>query len=529
MADKIESTKTKTKPTSEVAEKTGKSGSKKGWLWITLGAVLTAIVVVGLVLLKPKPAPDDPKNSPSYSASFFIYANGSYSLWNKDGARLTEDDYDDKSDFVGGYAYVKKGNEYAIIDASGRQTVPFGQISRVIRSCAGLFLIEDNNGGRHLITGANRELLAGEDLQINAPGTKSTFLIAEKNGRYYVFNFAGRLVIDFAKANDEEVTSDTENDFALVYYNETNLLFDTRSGESMAMFNGVRFQIEDVSEDRTAVLLSDYDDGNSYKLVKNGSLYELNEIKYYGMVRGTDILIGFDDSYETIALLDNNYKISRKVPANLALKDANNFAVLNDDGKIEVYQGGNLAKTIEGEDIDLESSVVYDANLYAFKVNGKYGFYRLDGSFAFGEYEKVYSLFDKNNHTSVTEDGENYYMIDANGKRVSDVSYKKFYAYDHSYLVVDANNKRAILNEAGQQVTGFDYTEAYNRSVAVDHEIWSLRKEANKYDVFDALTGKMILTDVNPYDFYANYFTVKNEDDKKEFYTYEGVKFYAEQ
>ena len=78
-------------------------------------------------------------------------------------------------------------------------------------------------------------------------------------------------------------------------------------------------------------------------------------------------------------------------------------------------------------------------------------------------------------------------------------------------------------------VTGFDYSEGYNRSVAVDHEIWSLKREDKKYDVVDVLTGKMILSEVNVYDFYADYFIVKNGDDKKEYYTYSGVKFYTEE
>ena len=339
-------------------------------------------------------------------------------------------------------------------------------------------------------------------------------------------------MIDFQKVDDAEIEYDMANDFAMIFYNDSNLLFDTRSGEQLTLFGGIRFEIDDVSEDRSMILLADDDDEdekNLHKLIKGNVVYDLTEMQYYGMVRGeVNLLIGYDDSYEEIALLDNNYKVTRKVSAYLALKDANNFAALN-DGKIEVYQGGNLVKTIEGDDLDLESSVVYDANLYAFKVNDKYGFYHLDGSYAFGEYAEVYSLFDEKNHAMVSDDGESYYMIDTSGKKVSDVSFRRVYAYDHSYLVTDADGKRAILNAAGQPATGFDYTEAYNRSVAVDYEIWSLKKEASKYDVFDAKSGEMVLTDVNVYDFSANYFTVKNEDGKKEFYTYSGLKFYTEE
>ena len=36
----------------------------------------------------------DPKANLSYSKAFFIYDDGKYTLWNNEGKRLTEDDYD---------------------------------------------------------------------------------------------------------------------------------------------------------------------------------------------------------------------------------------------------------------------------------------------------------------------------------------------------------------------------------------------------------------------------------------------------
>ncbi|MBQ1528329.1 hypothetical protein IIZ77_01615, partial [Candidatus Saccharibacteria bacterium] len=297
-------------------EKPEKSKSKKGWFWIGLGIVLTVIVVVGCLLLKPKPAPDDPKNSPTYSASFFIYANDGYTLWNKEGARLTEDVYDDKSNFIGGYAYVKKGNEYALIHESGRLTVPFGQISRMVENYAGLFLIEDNNGVRRLWMGNGKELLAGSELDIEAPSSSSTFLAAKMGENYYIYNYAGQLVTQFAVVDDAELEFSTAKDYALAFYNKTNLLFDARSGQQLAIFKGDRYELDDISEDRQMIMIekSDNDDGGDYKLYVQGKgLYDLNEIKYYGMVAGSNMVVGYDDSFEEVSLLDNNYKIAKKV------------------------------------------------------------------------------------------------------------------------------------------------------------------------------------------------------------------------
>ncbi|MBR3233076.1 hypothetical protein IKF74_02245 [Candidatus Saccharibacteria bacterium] len=512
-------------------EKPDKPKSRKGLPWIILGAVLTVVVVAAFLILKPKAAPDDPKNSPTYSSAFFIYTNDKYTLWNKDGVRLTNDEYDEKSNFIGGYAYVKKGNEYALVREDGRLTVPFGQISRVVKSYAGLFLVEDNAGARRLWMGDGKELLAGSDLEIDAPSYSSTFLEAKMGGNYYIYNYAGRLVTQFAVVDDAELKFSTAKDFVLAFYNKTNLLFDARSGQQLAIFEGDRYEIDDVSENRGLVLLekSDNDEGGDYKLYVSGKdFYDLNEIKYYGIVINSDMVVGYDDSYEEVALLDGNYKIARKVAADVALKDINNYAMLNEDGKVEIYVNGNLSKTIDGSS-DLASGVVYDAGLYAIEANEKYGFYRLDGSFAFGEYKDIYSLFDKFGHASVSEDGDNYYMIDASGKRLNDLTYQRISTYDHSYYVRNSDGKRALIAEDGQPVTGFDYTDGSNRSAAVDHEIWTMKRDANKYDVVDVTAKKVLLGEVNPSEFYANYFIIKNGDDKKEYYTYSGLKFYTEE
>lgn len=533
MAEDKSSTKEKTKTDKEVKPDKPTS-DKKGLIWGIIGGVLFVVVLVACFLfLKPKTVADDPKNSPSYSPSFFIYANGGYSLWNKDGVRLTQDVYDDKSNFIGGYAYVKKGNEYAILSETGVMTMDFGKISRVISSYAGLFLVEDNSGARMLIKGKGDVLLAGEDLSIDSASGSAAFLVAESGNNYYVYNYAGKLVMQFAKvdSSDEEVRMSANTDFALVYYNGSNLVFDARTGQQLALFEAERYSIEDVSEDRSMVILNKYDDddGGDYKLIANGKLYDLTEKMFYGLVRDTNMLVGYDDSYDTVALLNGEFKVEKEVASDVAIKDNKNYATLSEEGKVQIYQNGNMVKEF-GEDSELDSGVLVGADLYAIKDGEKYAYYHLDGSLAFGEYEDVYGLFNKFHHSAVAEDEDTYYMIDANGKRVNDLTFRRMYAYDHSYLLTNADGKRAILDEAGVPVTGFDYVEAYNRSSAVDHEIWSLKKEANKYDVIDVTAqNKFLLTDVNTYDFYANYFVTKNSDGKKEFYTYTGVKFYTEE
>ena len=517
MAEEKSSTKSKTK----------EHKVHRGWLFGIIGALLLAgIVTLGCVLFKPI-KPDGPSLKPTYTHAFFIYDDGKYTLWDAKGQRLSPDEYNDKSSFVGGYAYVKKGNEYALINDKGQLTVEFGRISEMKDYGAGLYLVKDNSSNELLMTGNGTVLIAGQDMTLSTSSTTGSFAVVKYNGAYYIYNYTGKLMAQYAMKDDadESPKLSSDSDFGLFHYDNFNLLFDNRTGAQIAAFEGDRYSFDSVSDDRTVILLEEYDDGKDYVLIRNGNLDVLDGLAGYGMINYTNAIVGWDEDYN-IHLLDQNdhYKDVKTVASDLALKDNDNYATVNDNGEVVVVYRGQEVKNF-GNEASMRSGVLAFADYYAIQSEGKYRFYRLDGSVAFGEYEDIYSVFGQHGHAMVSDDGEAYYFIDVNGKRISEATFAKAYAYDDSYVAYNADSKRAIFDANAVQLTGFDYSEASQRSVAVDYEIWSLKKEAGKYDVLDAKGHKMILTDVNVQDFYANYFTVKNDDGNIDYYTYDGAKF----
>ena len=534
----IATKKTETKKKVEIVidkpaeEKTQAKAKKKPFnktlFWgIVGGLVALAIIFVAILVSQKTPDPTDPKSSPTYTNAFFIYNDGKYTLWNSEGKRLTDEEYNDKSSFIGGYAYVRKGSEYALISDTGKVMLDYGQISSINDYGAGLYIINDNNGGQHLMLGNGKIVLSGDKLDLEYSSNTATFGAVKLNGVYNVFNYAGILMAQIEEADGETMRLSANNDFGLIYYNGWNYIFDNRAGKQITSFEAKRFSFDTISDDRTTILLDDYEDSKEYKVVRNGQLFDLTETKNYGLVRGTNWIVGYDD-YSAISLLDNEFKVIKKLSSDVAIKDGLNYAVKNENNGVEVYYRGELVRTFD-KNADLASGVLSYADLYAIRSEGKYGFYHLDGSFAFGEYGDIYSLFDKHHHASVSENGEDYYMIDANGNKVNDLTYRRIYTYDDSYVLYNKESKRAILTAAGEPITDFEYSEAYNRSVAVDHEIWSLKRSSNNYDIIDAKAPaekRLILSGVNPYDFYANYFTVKNSDGGYDYYTYKGVQFF---
>ena len=508
------------------AEKKPEQKSKMGWLAGLIVAVAVVIIGAIIAICLNKPGETDPTARVDYSKSFFIRDDGEYSLWNADGKRLTEDKYEYQSGFVGGYAMVEKDNKYGVIHESGRMSVDFGKYGS-ISAKGGLYLAEDGNTQEQsLITGTGTVLAKGEKLSVDTPNSSSGFAVIVTGGKMRAYNYAGTLMVEADATNDDkEPQMNTLDDFGILHYGEKNWVFDIRSGKVLASFDGVRYSFDSATEDRTMILLDDYDNSEKYKLIANGKLYDLDETKYYGLT-DLDNLIGYDN-YEELALTNDEYKVVRRVSTYLQLKDANNFATEKKEGGVEIYHNGEKVKEF-GEDAEIAVSGLLYNNLYAVKDGEKVKFYNMDGSVAFEkEFVDVDALSDKFHHAVVAEKEGEYYIMDAKGNRVNEVVAKGYSIYDGGYRAKNSEGKYAILDKNGKPVTDFRYTEVLYRSIAEPHNIWTAKNENGMSDVIDADNGKAIFGGAKIDGTYSNYFTVKSDEGAIEYYTYEGKLFYS--
>ena len=507
--------------TEKPKEKTG----KKGLIFGLIGAAVLTLAAVGYFVLRPKATPDDPKAKLTYSRSFFISDGGKYTLWNAEGKRLTEDTYEYKSDFVAGYAYVKKDGQVGVIREDGVITVPFGKYG-TIEAKGGLYLAQDGNTKEyHVITGAGKDIFFGPEVSVRSAGYSNAFALVETSGTYDLFTYAGTHLGTFPKVEGaEEAEIAGSSDFGSFYYNNSNLIFDVRDGRVLASIEGSRYTFEDVADNRSQILLQNEDNETDYKLIANGQVISLNECKYYAFTI-LDYLIGYE-SYSEIAILNPDFTVAERVSSYLALKDNKNYAVKNDDGNVVIYRNGAIVKTFDQE-ADLESGVLYE-DLYAIENNGKVMFYNLDGNVAINhEFAAVWSLFDEFHHATVADAEDEYYLIDAKGNRLTEGTYKRIYTEDGGYELKDSEGRYAIANEKGELITEAKYDSLYYRSAAIDRNIWTGKNAYEDYDVIDVANKKVLLEHVNVVSFYTNYFSVKNADGKYEYYTYDGLKFYT--
>lgn len=516
--------KPETKPEAKPEQKKSKMG------WIIALIVVAALAIIGAVvavLCLNKTDPADPTAKLGYSKSFFIYDKGKYTLWNAEGKRVTEDEYSNQSNFVGGYAMVKKDDKYAIIREDGSVAVDFGKYGNITNK-SGLYLAQDGNTKEDsLITGSGKELAKGNNLKVYTPNAFSGFAAVEVDGKMKVFNYTGELVKEFdvAKNADEPILSGL-NDFGLVNYDEQNIVLDARTGKLLAEFDGPRHTFENVSDSRKLILIENYKDDDKYKLVTvDGKIYNLEETKNYGM-SALDTVVGYDN-YSEVAILDENYKVAKKVSTYVALKDVNNYATEDDDGDAVIYYNGEIAKNFGDDSTLAASGVMYD-DLYAIGVDGKYKFYNLDGSVAIDhEFEDIYTLFDEFHHAIVSDKDGEYYLIDTKGNKIGDEVYKTILIRKGGYELKNEDGKWAIANQNGEPVTEAKYDSVYYRNNAEPHNIWTGRTGYDEFDVIDVENGKVLLEGVDVDGFYTNYFTVKKDSGDTKYYTYDGTLFYT--
>lgn len=525
------------KPAEKPVEKTTKPAekrekkSKKGLIFgfIFGGLAIVAGVLLAIFLPKGSGDPSDPKNALNYSSAFSIQDDGKYTIWNKSGEKVSEEEYDYISSFIAGYAYARKDTQVGVIRDNGGVAIEFGRYGELTQR-GGLFLAKDGNTKKNfVVTGDGRVLLEGETISLRTSYSSSAFALAETPDKIYAFNHDGKTLAEMEiKENASSARLDSSNDFGAVYYDNRNIIFDARSGNILADFEGDRFTIDEVSNDRSKVLLENSENSNSYKLIANGRVYDLDETKYYSFTTLNDV-IGYDN-YSEIALLDNDFKVARKVSSYVILKDYNNFAAETDDDKVEIYRNGEVIKTFE-EDASSLSGVMYE-DYYAISNNGKWKFYTLDGNEAFGgkEWDDIDTLFDRHHHAVVAEEEGKYYLIDAGGNRIGDdeTTYRRIYANKGGYEVRNTDAEYSILDKNGKPLENAKWYDSVSyRTNPVDHNIWTGKNDYSDFDVIDVDTGKVLLEHANTQTFYANYFTVKNDDNKLEYYTYEGKLFFT--
>lgn len=470
----------------------------------------------------------------NYSTSFFIKdANGKYALFNDDGKKLTDFIFTSVSEFANGTARVEKDDAYGIINTNGKMTVDFGKYS-YINDEGGMYVVEGEDYNYFLINSEGKVLYNEEGMGLLDFSGRDIYLILKdtKNKVYKVLNYEGKEMASFSiDSNAKAPSTNDEDGYISVFYNNKNYILNSVTGKEVTSFDAdLHYCINYVKEDGKIIIMNSCSIwGQSqtyYKFIKDGKLYDLTD-----KCERVDYLEGnfsCKKNYTTF-LLDSNLNVGIDI-SNSAYIDNNTYATEKDwkSESVDFYNNGSIVKNVGCR--ELSSTGHMKNGLYILKAyyrntcgddSDTYEYYKTNGEKAFGKSFKSAKMFDENDLAIVSEDKENYYLMDINGKKISQ-DYSDIHSRSSYYTVVK-NKLEGIIDKNGNVILECKYKEVQPIKNIEKYVI--LTTTDSKYIVYDIEKKSEIVTVDKSPSLTAHYIEV-SKDGKNQYYTYNGKMFY---
>lgn len=493
------------------------------------------VVIFGLLVFKLISVVTKDERDPEVSSSFFIKnKDDKYAMFNDKGKQLTDFIYDSVEEIYNGVAKVKdKDGKFAILNEKGKYVVKPGKYSSIQQN-GGLFKVEEKENVYNLLDSKGNKLLKKNNFDIKSNSYLYAATIVLNRNRYVVYTYKGKKVYTFKVNEDlkneggEETAvapaSSNFKEYVSVFYDGVTVIFNAKTGRIIKKIEGEeQYCINNASEDGHILALNScttwYEESENpqYKLLVNGKLKDKDgECDSVG-INGDNLVCTKNGVGH---LLDKKFNILDTDLSLMSYKDTKNYAVKSGNDVIILRNNKNVKK--------LENSVLSDKGytelgIYLIYKDSEYTFYNENGEELFGKKFKKALTFDSNGLARVSEDGENYYFINAKGKKVGDyidASYqtKEFY-------VITKSNKRGVFNAKGDILVDAIYENIEIKTV--NDKFYAFMKKGDEYSLF-SLDKKKETLKLDKAPLFFEHYVKLEKDDKTTYYTYDGKKLFEE-
>lgn len=514
----------------------GSSNKSKLKIIIIILLVVVILAAIGLFLYFKKDKIKNNNLDIHYSTAFFIQnSNRRYALFKDDGSQLTDFIFADVSNFANGTAFVKKDGAYGIIDENGKMTVDFGKY-KDITDAAGMYKVYDEDEHSYLINGSGKVLYSMENMSLHTYMLSDNYSILEdeKNKTYKVLNYEGQAMLTFPiDDNVEDSPSTKEHDgYISVFYNKKNYVLNLQTAKEITSFNSdLHYCINNVEEDGKIITLNscvawfEKEEKKYYKFIKDGKLYDLTD-KCEEVYYSDDNLVCYNNNKNY--LLDSNLNVGIETSGK-AYFDNDTYAIDGFSTGVDFYDNGKVVKNVKCRWLEKEDYMkngLYILRTYDSKEcktkSGTYEYYNSNGENAFGKSFKVAKTFDGNGLAVVSDDKENYYLIDLAGKKVSS-DYSDIF-HSSGYYIVTKDDLEGIIDKDGNVIVDCLYLDV--DTIKKQNKIYAeLTTSDSKYVLYDLENGTELVTFNSKPTFNEHYITV-TEDDHIKYYTYNGKMIY---
>lgn len=513
---------------------------KKPKIKLILIIVLAAAVIgVGAFLLLRKDLEKNDGIDITDSTSFFIQdKNEKYALFNEEGKQLTDFIFSYTGNFINGTTIVKKNDAYGIINENGKMTVDFGKY-KYISSDGGMYYVRREDKQEFLINGSGKVLYELNDntfLHTYVAQDKYLMLEDTENKFYKIINYKGETVFSLNEVSNIKTHPDLSlagEYFSIFYNNKIHIIKFSTKKEVMSFDSNTCNIVKFVVDNGKIIAMESCDDSiiseSNYKIIKDGKVIDLKD-KCDNLTYSNNNFICSKQLKEH--LLDKNFNVGIETYLKAYVDNDTYAATAENYNSVNFYNNGKVIKNVECR--KLSETGYMENGLYVLTTHNYescsnvepylYEYYKANGEKAFEKSFKYAYDFNENGTAIVSEDKENYYLIDSNGKKVSQ-EYTKISRNIYTngnYFIVTKNDKEGLIDLNGNVIVECEYEK-----IELEEKNAIFKTAESKYIVYNLNTKKEIMTtDTKPV--LWDHYIVISKDENKQYYTYKGKLFYEE-
>ena len=441
---------------------------KKVSIVIIIGLILLIGIIVTLVIfLLPKGG----SSSSSSNSVFFFYGEKEkkYAMFNEDGKNITGFEFTNAYKFIDDTALVKKGDKEGIINTKGKMIVPFENEYYDIYHIGNTYAVTTSDYKKYILDSNLKQLYDLSDKEINYDvftDDMDYYIITDNNSKkYIVIGSDGKEIINIPidKENRENPKYQNSEKVAIIYYNNKNYVIDLINYKEITSFESKKeYCVVDNNSDASIVImsecesgyLSDYSDASSY--IYDGKVYDVSD-KCDDLELENGDIVACVKGYRKY-MIDSNGNADVEM-SEIAYFDRDSYAKKESGLSVNFYIDNKVVNTVQCRDLSLSKDtdmyVLYTRYSSKCKTNkGDYELYNKKGEKIVDKVFKYVYMYEK--VTIVSEDEKKYYLVDSNGKELSE-KYDSITFDKNGYFIVKNDNKYGLLDYNGKKILDTNY------------------------------------------------------------------------
>lgn len=464
---------------------------KKIWLFFLIIAI---VVMIGGFLIWKLLSPKREKytyETLTETTSFFLPNEEEYyALFNEEGEKLTDFEFESVGEFYGGVAKVKREDgKSAIIRENGSYLMDFTEDT--IEDYQSLFLISPKEGTPRLINYAGKKILESETLKVSTFYDSSLFIVSTGEDTVKIMNYKGDVLDELKNMNFSKSPNVIHGIVSLIG-NKKSYLYNLDTGKKMYEIDGNYCVTRQENNSMVLSSCSTSDSLKNHKLFQNGK-----ELYSVGKYLCSTVEIAEDGSFICKSANSNIYHL---MDADGSLREEIVAAYHN--GKDYVVKNGiNAIFYVDGQERYRTSCVNVEGTTKGGYIIKNYTYgectEKEPGTFYYNKAgEKISSSFyqvsdwDENGRAIVASKANNVYLVNDKLQKVSG-EYRAIFPIQKLYIGMDEKKNYKLFTLDQKEIE-----QGFKSYKSTDNEPYKMNFLALLYDdsivLYNSTTGEKI-------------------------------------